>query len=473
MQTELIRAEKVVRPLSIHEASFPIYAELCPGGGNVLAVLELKGQLSYQQAQASLLKLMKKEPCLFSAITWLEENQDDQLSPAGYYFIDISQSEIDLPFKHFNVDTSEEFQNEVESLKRQNLNQGFNQGQLLWRAQLVSWQDCHTLIFCINHSISDGSSLFQLMKYWLSHLENNNTHTSAINTLPPALWHSMPKKIAGFTGSIRSLGTLKAFIKGQNLADKGFHFDSQTNVPISEHRCLVLHKKLNKELSRDITAFAKSHKKSLHGLIASALIQTLLNDCRQGGRLKNIPKHFSFPFVSTVDVRNKLADPIPAHTLGCFSSGVTSQISIDQDRISSSSERSYQLNPWSLAEQVTNGVKAAIKQEQHWKVLRIYQLAGLKGLKKMFLDSSEKPLATPISFANLGRIDLLSKNFQLTGYQAYAAFHASGAGISVVASQLNDQLTLCLTGPSPALTHSSLEGYADAVINQLYCWSKG
>ena len=123
----------------------------------------------------------------------------------------------------------------------------------------------------------------------------------------------------------------------------------------------------------------------------------------------------------------------------------------------------------------------ALQQDQHWKVLRIYQLAGLKGLKKMFIDGSEKPLATPISFANLGRVKFdfyinraaiaNHEALKVTGYQAYAAFHASGAGVNIVASSLNSELTLCLTCPDPIISEQTLDKYADDVIELLQQWS--
>jgi len=64
-----------------------------------------------------------------------------------------------------------------------------------------------------------------------------------------------------------------------------------------------------------------------------------------------------------------------------------------------------------------------------------------------------------------------SKTLEVTGYQAYAAFHASGAGVNAVASSLNTELTLCFTCPSPVMAPSTLHQYADDVLKLLEHWS--
>jgi hypothetical protein len=323
------------------------------------------------------------------------------------------------------------------------------------------------------------------MKRWLLALNSATDIKATKNEFPPALWQHMPKKIANLSGAFRSLGVLTTFIKAQKLADKGLCFKSEGNVPIAEHRCRSTFRSLNKADFSNLLTYSKSKQQGLHGLLSSCLLQIFLEDCKQRRALDSLAKVFTLPFVTTVNARDKISSSKKSQTVsqvdnaisGCLSSGVTSLVKVDQARI----DNDYKEQPWQLGKQVSSGVKQALQQDQHWKVLRIYQLAGLKGLKKMFIDSSEKPLATPISFANLGQVDFnfyinraAEKNSQpltVTDYQAYAAFHASGAGINVVASSLQGALTLCFTCPSPVMSHKTMNDYADAVVQRLAAWA--
>lgn len=484
----------IIRELSIHEASFPVYGELVPGGGNIVVCLQLQGDLSQDQALQGFQKLMQAEASLQVASLWLEANPEENRK-AGYFFIrpdspvlpfsaDIIESDNDE-----NEKTDNEFGSTVNRIRTQLLNQPFQTGSLLWRAHLVSGRveentaQQHCVFLCINHSVSDGTSVYHLMKRWLLALNTSTKISATANEFSLPLWHYMPKNISGFLGAFRSLGILSTFIKAQKLADKGLSFKEKCNVPISEHRCRSTHRSLDPLSFTALLKLTKKNNKSIHGLISAALLQVLLKDCKSRGQLKNIPKTFSLPFVTTVNGRDKIQGNHNKHATiddavaGCLSSGVTSMVEVDQDFI----DADYRLSPWHLGQQVANGVTTALEQDQHWKVLRIYKLAGLKGLKKMFIDGSEKPLATPISFANLGpvKFDFYvnratradNQTLNVTGYQAYAAFHASGAGVNAVASSLNGELTLCLTCPDPVISQQTLDCYANDVINLLKDWS--
>jgi len=248
-------------------------------------------------------------------------------------------------------------------------------------------------------------------------------------------------------------------------------FKVNVNVPIMEHRCRSTFRTLDQKSFTGLLKLVKDNGKSIHGLMSAAMLNTLLLDCQKSGRLEKTKRVFSIPFVTTVNVRNKISPPVDDSVAGCLSSGVTSMVRVDKARI----ENNYQQSPWDFGDQVASGVTDALDQDQHWKVLRIYKLAGLKGLKKMFIDSSEKPLATPLSFANLGRVTFggvaKSEALSVTGYEVYAAFHASGAGVNIVASSLNGALTICFTCPDPVVSQETLNEYADAVVKQLKQWA--
>lgn len=472
-----------IRPLSIHEASFPIYGELVPGGGNIVVCLNLTGALTPETAKNGLQQLSQAEASLRAGI------QLDSKNNKGYSFIELNNS--NLPFSSHNISetvpkNSTGFQSEIDKKRTQFLNQSFQLGHLLWRAHLISENQQHCLIFCINHSVSDGTSVYHLMKRWLLALNISTDIKATKKEFSPPLWQYMPKKISGLTGAFRSLGVLSTFIKAQKVADKGLSFKSEGNVPISEHRCRSTFRSLDKENFSSLKKFSKANQLGIHGILSSCLLQIFLEDCKKRRVLDSLPKVFTLPFVTTINARDKInlgkqsssSSQVDNAISGCLSSGVTSLVQVDQALIDSE----YKDQPQQLGEQVSFGVKQALQQGQHWKVLRIYQLAGLKGLKKMFLDSSEKALATPISLANLGLVNFdfyinradggNNEALVVKDYQAYAAFHASGAGINVVASSLKGALTLCFTCPSPIMSQKTMNEYADNVLARLTAWGK-
>lgn len=463
---------KIVRSLSIHEASFPVYAQLTPGGGNIVACLRVSGLLTAEICEQALQQLMLKEEGLQVSSQWIKKDELSGQKP-GYFFVKLEDSS-----PVFSVSTAHEddYESSVTSRCDALLNQPFIEGHLLWRSHLLSdhENDRHALFICINHCISDGASVTSMLSEWLQQINGENTkciQPKKIQPLAESLWSNMPNKIAGFLGAMKSFDMLPAFIKGQKLADKGLNFESGCNVPASEHRCLSTFRTLTIESSKNLVANSKHLNKSIHGLISASLIQQLLLQCQQKNGLKGIKDRFEIPFVSSVDMRSKVetdkqglaTDEI---ALGCLSSGVVSMVSVDRDKIG----QSYHDNPWQIGDQVAKGITSAFKQNQHWKVLRFYKVVGLKGLKKMFMDASEKPLATPLSLANLGVVNFKQCSrgrLTVKGYEVYAAFHASGAGVNVTANTLNDALTLCFTCPSPAMNRDSLEHYADDVVRLL------
>ena len=452
----------IQRALSIHEASFPVYAELSPGGGNIVACLRFQGDLSYQQALDGFSKLMSVEPSLRVGIEWLHPEG----LPENYYAIETESKGV--PFEQLMLAEGDDLGESVAKTRASLLNQPFQRGHLLWRARLISSDLEHCLVFSINHSLSDGSSVHYLLNRWLEVMDGSRLLDAYDGAIAPSLWSYMPKKISGFFGVFRSLGLLSTFVKAQKLADQGLTFNVDSNVPAAEHRCRATYRTLNQTYFSRLLSQVKQQNKSIHGLIGAATVSGFLAECEKRGSLSKLNNHFAMPFVTTVNVRDKIDPPLSNNVAGSFSSGVTGMVDIDTQHIN----RDYQDDPWVLADQIASGVTRALEEDQHWKVLRIYQLAGFKGLKKMFLDSSEKSLATPISFANLGRVDFNSESLTITGYEIYAAFHVSGAGMNITANTSNGGLTLCFTCPAPAVSQKTMNDYADKVLMLLQKWGE-
>lgn len=447
---------EILRPLSVHEASFPIYAELSPGGGNIVCVATVAAALDAEAVRAAIARVHPRHALLAAGYRWLEEEGED----VGYVFTPAPEAGPELEV--ISVATDDVVAEQAASVRTRLLNHHFLPGHLLYRAAVVSGPSQSQLLLCISHAVADGASATALLKQWLQALVQPQAELGLPLPLPAPLWAQMPKRIASAFGAFRALGVLFDFIKMQKAADRGLAFATDAAAPYAEHRSLSTKRRLAPEAFAALRAAVKAREASLHGVIGSAFLRAFLADCEARNALAGVGDTLSVPLVTTVDVRRYLPEPVGADTPCCLSSGVTSTVQLTRAELAQGAELA-----WTMARQIADGVQAALAAGQHWKVLRIYQLAGFKGLRKMFIDSAAKPMATPVSLANLGAVDIQAPGLAVTEYEIYAAFHVSGAGMNVTVNSCHDGLTLCFTCPAPLIGPATLARYADAVVAAL------
>lgn len=447
---------EILRPLSVHEASFPIYAELSPGGGNIVSVATVAAALDADAVRAAIARVHPRHALLAAGYRWLEVEGED----VGYVFTPAPEAGPALEV--IAVASAEAMPAQAAAVRTRLLNHRFLPGHLLYRAVLLTGPAQSQLLLCISHAIADGASATALLKQWLAAVAQPDLELGAPLPLPAPLWAQMPKRIASAVGAFRALGVLFDFIKMQKAADRGLAFATDAAAPYAEHRSRSTKRRLAPEPFAAVRAAVKTRDSSLHGVIGSAFLRAFLADCEARKALSGFDDAVSVPLVTTVDVRRYLAEPVSADTPCCLSSGVTSTVQVSRRELAQGAELA-----WGLARQIADGVQAALAAEQHWQVLRIYQLAGFKGLRKMFIDSAAKPMATPVSLANLGAVDLDVPGLAVTEYEIYAAFHVSGAGMNVTVNSCDGGLTLCFTCPAPLVSQASLDRYADAVLAAL------
>lgn len=461
--------ETILRKMSVHEASFPVYAKLSPGGGNIVSCLELEGELSATTAQTALQLLQKRHVMLRAGYR--------NLAPTGtspdYQFV--APAGASIPFMQVDLDSIEAFEQQGDQVCHALLNHHYLHGELLSRAALLSCTASHPhrhrFYFCVSHAVCDGSAIVQLLDEWQRLADGVVLETTTGIPLP--LWDSMPPAIERFTGAFKSLGTLLDFVKLQKQADKGLSFAFDVQAPAAERRCLAVSRTLDQETFAALQAQVKAQHGSLHGVLAAALVAAFtdyLKTCRDIDALQDGSNMLSIPVVTTVNMRDKTSPPLASDTVACLSSGITSTTKVPISALPEGNTFPYA----DLARQVSAGVKAALEADQHWKVLRIYKIAGLNGLRKMFADASQKPLSTPLSLANLGRLTFPAQTQRrVRKIEIYAAFHAMGPSMNIAINSFNEQLTLCITCPYPVCSRATLNTFADASIRHLQTIARG
>lgn len=464
----------VLRKMSVHEASFPVYAELSPGGGNVVSCLELEGILTAEAAIAALQQLQKRHAMLRAGYLNLASlNGTTKGNTPDYNFVEVPDAGI--PFAQEDHDNPDAFEKQAEEVCHALLNHHYRHGELLSRVVLLSCTASHPhrhrLYFCVSHSICDGAAIVQLLDEWQRLVDGVVLETVA--DIPRSLLDRMPPAIERFTGAFKSLGTLLSFVTLQKQADKGLSFAFDVHAPASEHRCIAVSRTLDQEDFSALQSQVKAQNNSLHGAFAAALVAAFtdyLKTNRDVNSLQNGSHILSIPVVTTVNMRDKTSPPLASDTVACLSSGITSVTQVPMSALQNSSAFPYA----DMSRQVSTGVKQALDADQHWKVLRIYKIAGLKGLRKMFADASQKSLSTPLSLANLGRVKFAnSTQRDVKKIEVYAAFHAMGPSMNIVINSLNDQLTLCFTCPFPVCSRATLNTFADASIRHLHTIARG
>lgn len=460
---------KVLRPMSVHEASFPLYAELSPGGGNVVSMLELEGELHATALPAALQQLQQRHALLRAAY----RNLASATEAANYCFVEVANSAIGCVQQR--ADTLTTFRAQGDAIRHSLLNHHYLHGDLLCRVVVLSYTASlphrHCLYLCVSHVIADGAAVVQLLDECQQIL--NGANLPAVPKVPAPLWSSMPAAIAGFAGAWRSLGTLLQFVRLQKQADRGLSFAFDVQAPASERRCIAATRRLDGETFSRLRAQVKAQNASLHGTLAAALVAAFgdyLQARRDPFALQDSSQALNIALVTTVNMRDKTQPALAHDSIACLSSGVTSNARLPLAALQRGAVFPYA----NIARQLSAGVSAALAGEQHWKVLRIYQLAGLKGLRKMFSEASTKPLSTPLSLANLGRLSFTAgARLKVRQVEIFAAFHAMGPSMNIAINSLDDQLTLCISAPYPVCSQTTLNRFADACVAHLQAIAAG
>lgn len=448
----MMHTDNILRPLSIQEASFPIYAQLSPGAGNILAAITLETEFTVEQVQRAILRLHQSETLLRASYVYLPGEK-------AYVFVEVND---ELPvLEHAQADSWESLASALETARVRVINCGFVPGRLLYRAMLLTAPGRSTLMVCISHAITDASAVENVLRGWINGIESPEADPPAQIPMPPALWSFMPPSLQTPVGVLRSLSVLLGLLRFQKLADRGQAFRVERPAEVHEHRCLIANRRLSTEDTTALMHRLKARNINLHGFLGAVYLLAFLQDCRARHSLPGETGELEVPLVTTVDVRRQSSD-IGLRKIGCFSSGVTTPVRIPVAALEAPVAAAKQ-----LAQGIGNGVKAALSGQEHWKILRLYPLFGYRGLRKMFLDTSEKPLGTPISFANVGMIDVRDIASPVLHYEIYGAFHVSGPGLSVNANTCNGVMTLGFTGPSPQMSQATLDAYADQVMKLL------
>lgn len=452
-------AQSFIRPLSIHEASFPLFAQLSPGAGNIVSQITVEGQLAADAFETAVNAVVNAHEVLQATYVHATNvNATGGTSKPAYYWTHTAEKpRVEVMAAGGDIEALAHLQME------RMLNEPFRQDEPLCRFLMLHGDGIHKIFACVSHGVMDGSSIIGLLQRIVAQLAA--PVDVAPVTFPPALWDYMPAELAAPTGIFRCLDVLLALIGLQKKADKGLAFQAESPAPAAEHRCMFARRQLSVEQSKQLVALSKQAKTSVHGLLGAAVGQAFVDHLRaeKGDAFCAAQTGVTLPLMSTMDLRRRTQPALADDLLGCFSSGATHNIDCQWvSRVLAQSDYTR------LAANVDATLGEAIKRNQHWKILRIYQLLGLSGMKKLFRDGAEKPMSMPLSLANVGRLQFAAgENFRVVCFEGAAAFHANGPSINVQSYMVNDQLTLSLAAALPQISRATLERFADRVLAHL------
>lgn len=448
----------MIRPLSIHEASFPIFAKCSPGAGNIVSVLTIEGQVTHEAYTSAVTKVVSENDVLRATF-------QEALLPNGqrgfqWVFSDRPpRMEVIVISPEQDIEASAHYH--MESL----MNEPFSDAEPLSRFLLIQGDGISKLFACVSHASIDGSSIIGVLRRIVQELAQPLNDHQPSAPFPPSLWTFMPDKFARAFGIFRCLNILALLIRLQKQADSGVYFSVETPAPAAEHRCIISRRQLSQTQSLALIALAKRSNVSVHGLLGAAALQAFVDHLRQEKGEAFCEKNAStkIPLVSTMDLRRRTDPVLQDQLLGCLSSGATHTVKCDWNK-----KNMLAADYIEIAARVDTTLNSEIAKQQHWKLLRIYQTLGLAGMKKIFRDSAEKPMSMPISLANVGRLKFpSSSSIHVARFEGAPAFHANGPSINVQSYMTNDQMTLSFSGALPQMSRSTLESFGDGVYQHL------
>lgn len=448
----------MIRPLSIHEASFPIYAKCSPGAGNIVSVLTIEGYLSEEAYTAAVTKVINSNDVLRA--TYEESTLPN--GQRGYQWVFGERApRVEIIELSADQDIEEIAHQHMECL----MNEPFSEGEPLSRFLLIKGADTYKLFVCVSHASIDGSSITGILRRIVHELAHPQSNKQPVATFPPALWTFMPGKLSSKFGIFRCINILALLVKLQKQADSGAAFSVETPAPALEHRCIISRRQLTQAQSLSLVALSKRSKVSVHGLLGAAALQAFVDHMRteRGESFCDQNVQTKVPLVSTMDLRRRTEPTLPDNLLGCLSSGATHTVACYWNK------KLLELADYTdLAARVDTTLSAEISKQQYWKLLRIYQTLGLAGMKKIFRDSAEKPMSMPISLANLGRLQFPSSaSLHVVRFEGAPAFHANGPSVNIQSYTTNDQMTLSFSGATPQMSRKTLESFADKMLQHL------
>jgi hypothetical protein len=453
----------ILRPLSIHETSFPVYARLSPGAGNVVAALFVDGPLEADRLRSALKVVQQENPVLRATHV---RTSPVQATPSYAWAPSHLASEVQATCLAPETDLRETAHAALE----QSLNLPFGVHHPLLRVRLLSQGERHAIILCVDHALLDGSSAVGILQRVMAQLTENEGPASQ-SAFPPALWEFMPPSLKAPTGALRCLDVLGLLARLQKQTDAGLAFGVEWPAPAAEHRCMVQVSALSESSSAGLARQGKASGAGVHGLVSAALVRALGDDIRsrKGQAFCETHASVSLPVVTTMDLRRRIDPPLPPDTLGCLSSGATHWVPAHLNQ-GMPDDATF----LAMASQAVASLNTCIDANQHWKLLRIYQTFGVGLMPKIFLDASEKPMTMPLSVANLGRLEFPSgAGLQVSDFMMAPAFHPAGPSINAVCYTLDGRFVMNMAAASPQMSRATLQRFCQRTLAVLERHSAG
>ena len=419
---------QLLRPLDAGETFFHQSDQV--SSMNFVVLAERAGPLEPVQIQTALDDLQREHGLLQTAVVRDQAQQlHFQLRPQARIALRCCQ------IKH------EDWQGHIGEL----LTQGFAEGEApLMRCLYLEFANRHSILaLCLHHSIADGRSAMALLQSLLNHLAGAALPAAAVQSLP-AMAEVMP---AAYRWSEQPEAAQA--LKPKVVSDYRRH-GAMSPLPWLDHTGpsstpQLARLQLDTQTTQGLLARARSQATTLHAaLCAAQLLAT--------SRLQPELDAQVLMLASPVDMRKRLAMPVPTTPTGLFVSIISSSHRIETDT-----------TLWPLAREIRQQMQAQLERgEGHL----FYALYGLDGpapdaaqtatLKKKLLASVPNTMVSNIGTIEAAAADPLLRNL------SFALFPMPYQSLFTAASTYGDQLTLNI-----GFNAARLGPHADRLINSL------
>ncbi|GAX34615.1 hypothetical protein NIES3585_06160 [Nodularia sp. NIES-3585] len=336
---------------------------------------------------------------------------------------------------------------------KQEMNQAIDSSKCLMRAILVQIKNNsheNYLITTGHHAVGDGLSSIHLHSEILTYCQqivSGNLIKPVISLPPlPPVEELLPTWTRRFKGKILStlfmleLGLKKIWHRPQTLGFENY-------VPISQRRCDIVHRQLDKELTQQLINSCRQAKTTVNSALCAAMMLIIVSQISQ-----NNSKGIRVNCLSYLDLRRHLESTISNEQMTVLASSIMGFYTIQKN-----------ISFWELARQVKQKFEASTKSRDIFKMILV---------AKHLIDFSltyPKQVAATVSVSNAGRVNV-SKDygeFELEEI-SFVGSHALYAGMFIThASTFQGKMLLNFVFSEPSISRHTMENLVNQFMSYI------
>lgn len=414
---------------------------------NFTTIARVRGELTQERLEAALRKLEQRHPLLRAGIRRAGKQSRFEAGAGA-------------PIPLVSADgTAEAWQERAElSMAHRDWPDDGPRAELTWLRHAPRDQ---TLLLCLHHVVSDGSSGMFAMRDLLAFAADQTLSSAAVPS--PGQSAFLPASHRGWRSTLRAVTMIARGMRG----DKPRRLHRPSSLPVEQRRPRVERIRLSRDESLALAGRARQAGATVHGVLCAAVAQGLAQQFERGTRQRVL--HPVCLRRYTRELAPEL--PSPGEAVGCYVSSVETNHVIEAGTSLSTLARDF-------SEQVK-------QRKREGAPLLTAPIAGPlltdrfmhKPVQAFRALAEGQLMLNTFSLSNLGRLENLGVRAQIGALTLEDLFFvAAGSVLSAFgasATSYGDELTLLLGGVEPMYAQEVTRSVAARVGHLLQEYARG